>query len=246
MSERFLLECPNCGASIDESIAVCPYCHWLIPGREVSGYLQDFFNKLSAAKSQKEKIEIIKIFPIPNTKEAILEFMVIASSNFDLQYYENHLEVEDISDAWLTKIEQCYQKAKMYLIDTPYFGKVEVQYNKIKSKCTELQEKLNEAESIRKKKESVDLFKTSKLRIFLIVSIIFSAALALSSFMETYIPSGILSILAFGSLLFCFLIRNGTIDKKQTTAMIIMIVGLALLIIAILLYSIGVLDYKFY
>ena len=39
---------------------------------------------------------------IPNTKEDIFEFMLLASSNFDAFYYATHLHVEDISDAWLS------------------------------------------------------------------------------------------------------------------------------------------------
>ena len=170
----------------------------------------------------------------------------MASSNFDAEYHIHHLDVEDISDAWLVKIEQCYQKAKIYFEDTPYLEKVDYQYRKIQSSCDELRVKLNEQELIEKRKKAVEEFKVSKLRIVLIILMIFSAVLAFSSFMQVYIPSGILSILAFGSLLFSFLIKNGTIEKKQIIGRIGMIVGVVLLVIAMLLYNIGVLDYKFY
>ena len=39
--------------------------------------------------------------------------MLLASSNFDASYYATHLHEEDISDAWLSKVEQCYEKAKL-------------------------------------------------------------------------------------------------------------------------------------
>lgn len=236
--QTILNECPNCGSAIGDSVAMCPYCQSQIPGRTISEWLREFFDKVDRAKSQKEKIEIIKIFPVPNTKEGILEFMIMACSNFDAQDYVDNLAIDDISDAWLAKIEQCYQKAKICFEGDSCFYKIEYQYEKIKSRCAELKEKAKQEEQAENQKKAVEKFKESKLRIVLIVLLCLSAALIFTAFTSVDILSGIMSLFAFVLLLVAFLIKNGTIKgkgKKEDT--IIMIIGMCLLFVAFMNYG---------
>lgn len=92
-----------------------------------------------AEKIKKEKISLISNFPVPNSKEDILEFMILASSNFDSQYYLSHLQEEDISDAWLAKIKQCYLKAKLVLVNDSSLLEVTKIYNSILNKISMLE-----------------------------------------------------------------------------------------------------------
>lgn len=110
-------KCPNCGEVLKAFETVCPnpQCRIEIRGRTNSIAIQEFAINLESISSADKRILLIKNFPIPNTKEDIFEFMILASSNFDASYYATHLHEEDISDAWLTKIDQCYQKAKLIL-----------------------------------------------------------------------------------------------------------------------------------
>ena len=57
----------------------------------------------------------------------------MAVSNFDASYYTSHLNEDDESDAWLSIIEQCYQKGKLSLPQND-FHNLEQEYIKIKSK----------------------------------------------------------------------------------------------------------------
>ena len=111
----------------------CPTCGYELRGVRTANSIQDFAKKIENCPSEKRMIELIRNFPIPNTKEDILEFMILASSNFDVKYYQKHLDEEDSSDAWLAKIEQCYKKAKTTL-NAHDLQKVEEIYNEVKDK----------------------------------------------------------------------------------------------------------------
>ena len=104
-------------------------------GRKATSSVNDLAEKLEHANSEEQRIIIIKNFPIPNTKEDIFEFMFLATSNFDTEYYISHLSEEDISDAWLSKIDQCYKKAKL-LLSKEDFEIIEKTYIDIKSNIT--------------------------------------------------------------------------------------------------------------
>ena len=144
-------KCPNCGEILDSFISRCPLCDCEIRSNEVSSALKKFKDELEAIdrknsgynyrylknlneddeKSKiKRKIELIENYPIPNNKEDIKEFMILASSNFDANVYNKNLEVEDISDAWLAKIKQCYQKASL-ILENEDFEKIQEMYSKI-------------------------------------------------------------------------------------------------------------------
>ena len=129
-------KCPNCGEILNSFISKCPTCGMEIRGNTATSSVIEFFNNLSRINGEKEKIEMIKTYPIPNERESILEFMVMACSNFDEEYYVNHLFENDISDAWLSKVEQCYKKGKYILKDSDDVKKIDNLYNEIKTKIT--------------------------------------------------------------------------------------------------------------
>lgn len=105
--EGRLHKCPNCGDIINPFETNCPSCGYEIRDAETSRAVKDFADRLLQARTLGEKADIIRNFPVPNTKEDIMEFMILAVSNID-----ENVE-EDISDAWRTKIEQTYQKAEL-------------------------------------------------------------------------------------------------------------------------------------
>lgn len=124
-------KCPNCGELLKSFETVCPTCQFELRGTQGSNSIKILAEKLEKSTSEIQKITIIKNFPVPNTKEDIFEFMFLAYSNFDAKYYVEHLNEEDMSDAWLTKIEQCYQKAK-FLLSASEVEKIDEMYSKIK------------------------------------------------------------------------------------------------------------------
>ena len=84
-------------------------------------------------------INTIKSFPIPNNKEDIMEFMILASSNIDLDAYDSASgglknARQEVSNAWVSKMEQAYQKACIICKDDPEFKKIEELYSKTNNK----------------------------------------------------------------------------------------------------------------
>lgn len=106
-------KCPSCGGNLPSNSVVCPHCGMEIRGRKVVDSVNDFFTYLNSIEDEEKKINLIKTYPIPSNKEDIVEFMILASSNFDADAYLHDNYHNDANAAWLAKIEQCYKKSKI-------------------------------------------------------------------------------------------------------------------------------------
>lgn len=152
-------KCPNCGEILSSFVSNCPVCGYELREsknssavRELaiklekieysrpssqSGFKEMFKNQNGISKTDSEKISLIRSFPIPNTKEDLLEFLVLAASNIDLQRYNEFNSISDseqaVSDAWEAKFEQAYQKAGFLIVSTPEFEQVRMLYEKKKA-----------------------------------------------------------------------------------------------------------------
>ncbi|MGN0537047.1 MAG: zinc ribbon domain-containing protein [Acutalibacteraceae bacterium] len=80
-------------------------------------------------QKRQQKVNIIINFCVPNTKEDILEFMILASSNIDVK---KGLD-DEVSKAWLSKLEQVYERAKLLMGNTPDFTQIKYIYEKKKA-----------------------------------------------------------------------------------------------------------------
>ena len=132
-------KCPNCGEVLNSFTSNCPSCGHEIRGASNSAAVQEFAVKLASAESRQEKIAIIRNFPIPNTKEDILEFMILASTNIG-----DNLE-KDISAAWQSKTEQAYQKAQIIFQDEKEFSRIQNIYSQV---CVKLTKQTNSSTRI--------------------------------------------------------------------------------------------------
>ena len=135
--EGNLHKCPNCGEIVNSFLANCTSCgHEFRETKVVSSVellsreLKDidakslqsgdkntiFSDKFSLSTTDKAKIDLIKNFPIPNTKEDIIEFIILANSNINIEnaagYGTNGFDIE-LSKAWLHKLEQADRKAEL-------------------------------------------------------------------------------------------------------------------------------------
>lgn len=72
----------------------------------------------------------IQNFPIPNTKEDLFEFLILSLSNISEDRYSDRISKgqKTISDAWKSKSEQAYQKARTSFGKTPEFGEIKAIY----------------------------------------------------------------------------------------------------------------------
>ena len=158
-----LHKCPNCAEILNSFMPSCPSCGYELRGAKGASVVKEFAEKLEKIENTREvgkrgffteilsaldaeklnktdegKINLIRSFSIPNTKEDILEFMILAASNIDLKLYgeENRAgsnsPQRSISDAWLAKFEQAYEKAKFSFSGYPDFMSIkEIYENKM-------------------------------------------------------------------------------------------------------------------
>lgn len=152
-------KCPNCGSILGAYDSVCEVCGYerrgakaVVSVREVQAKLENLYAKRPQRKVHtiftqalrggqissvdEEIVGLIKNFSIPNNKEDIMEFIILASSNIDMkvygvnsqQYQTFNPAQREISDAWLAKYEQAYQKARLMFGGTQDFLNIQGVY----------------------------------------------------------------------------------------------------------------------
>ncbi len=82
-------ECPKCHKQIPPMTLVCPYCGTAIVNKKANSSIKELAEKIdsirSSVRDSTEKeiriAETINLFPVPNTKEDILEFLALVTPN---------------------------------------------------------------------------------------------------------------------------------------------------------------------
>lgn len=115
--EGNIQKCPSCGESIPGFVASCPTCGHEFRGSRSTLSVRELSHKLEHASSDSVKANLIRNFPIPNTREDILEFMILASTNI-----ENNFQ-QEVSEAWSVKFEQAYEKSKILYGEAAEFSR---------------------------------------------------------------------------------------------------------------------------
>lgn len=120
--EGILHKCPSCGEPVNSFEARCLSCGHEFRDTNMSyNTAKALSKKLIRTKSISEREQIIRDFYIPNTKEDITEFIILITSNLDVG--------DGCEAAWLTKLEQAYQKAQLAFGEEPGFEYIDEQYN---------------------------------------------------------------------------------------------------------------------
>lgn len=153
-----IIKCPSCGENLPSFVAICPSCRHELRALSATNSVKElarkieeieqgreikknniFSNPYLPTKTDEQIISLIKTFPIPNTKEDLFEFLVLASANIDYSYIEG-IETPNssaiLSKAWEAKFNQAYEKAKLSFGHTSEFDKIQNLYknNKVKLK----------------------------------------------------------------------------------------------------------------
>ena len=142
--------CPNCGQVLQSFMINCPACGNELRGTRISNSIREFAQRLLQVETDNEKISLIRNFPIPNTKEDIFEFMILASSNLGTESSQAGDIQKEVSKAWGVKIEQGYQKASLLFGNDEDFLKIQNVYDQV-------YDKINTKTQNAKKKFVVDL-----------------------------------------------------------------------------------------
>lgn len=115
-------KCPKCGETFNSFVAICPTCGYELRGVKITSRVNELSLALQKIESIEQKKELISNFYIPNTKEDIYEFFILATSNINAG--------GESTDAWSIKLEQAYQKAKLIFGNAPEFKSLEDLYKK--------------------------------------------------------------------------------------------------------------------
>lgn len=157
-------KCPNCGEILESFTVNCPSCGYELRGANSTSSVQTLAMKLEQIESKRppkklrsvfstafsggqltyideQKVDLIKNFSIPNTKEDVLEFIILASSNIDvklygMEYHSSQIQgkivasQKAVSEAWLAKLEQAYQKAQLLFGGAQEFVNIQALYER--------------------------------------------------------------------------------------------------------------------
>ena len=116
-------KCPNCGELLNSFVTACPTCGYELRSVKTNSPIEVLAKKVENASSLDEKIELITNFYVPNTKEDIYDFFILAVSNLE---YNNY----DTDGAWRAKLEQAYHKAKISFGNTNEFEYIDKLYHR--------------------------------------------------------------------------------------------------------------------
>lgn len=152
-----LYKCPHCGEVLKSFELNCPACGYELRGARASSVVKEFALKLEVIESRREyekprglfaaaeaqqrvsktdeqKISLIKSFSVPNTKEDMLEFMILATSSMNMRTYDStntnvSKSEKEINAAWFSKVQQVYEKAKRSYSTDSVFTEIAALYD---------------------------------------------------------------------------------------------------------------------
>jgi uncharacterized Zn finger protein (UPF0148 family) len=134
--------CPNCGAVVVGGSAVCPECGYAFSNvkanssyERLSKKLEDidiaYRGKLSfsipiygVSSKVKEKASAIRMFPVPNTRADLLEFLAAMSAQIESMKEISSMQVFEESvmkKAYEAKYQECVNKARISFSNDPDF-----------------------------------------------------------------------------------------------------------------------------
>lgn len=141
-------KCPGCGEVLNSFVAFCPACGYEVRGTRTSNFVSEFSLKLSQMSSDEEKSNLIRNFPIPNSKEDIHELLILASTNIGGSLALN------VSEAWVVKVDQCYQKATLILGNDYVLTNIKQIYDECHKKFKKVQRKYNREQRAKRAQEN--------------------------------------------------------------------------------------------
>lgn len=149
-------KCPNCGEILKAFEINCLSCGYEIRDTLVSSAVKEFEMKFESIESRREyekprglfaaglelqrvtktdeqKISLIKSFSVPNSKEDMLEFMILATSSINMSEYDCtkaiSMSEKKLNDAWFSKVQQVYEKAKRSYSSDSTFAEIKDLYD---------------------------------------------------------------------------------------------------------------------
>lgn len=150
-------KCPSCGEILNSFTSNCPSCGYEIRNQASNSNIAILAKKIEEIENSRpvsnsrsilkgltkstdhideRKINLIRTFPIPNTKEDVLELCFLAYSNIDFDSYDDQTlrySSRMVSEAWFSLFEHAYKKAQI-LLDAGEIERIDEMYRELKSK----------------------------------------------------------------------------------------------------------------
>ena len=116
-----VLKCPICGEMLSSFESRCKSCGCEIRGAQSVISVKAFYKIYLSLNSKSKQIDLIRTFPIPNTREDLIEFYFLALTNLDVSSdaVDNDDYEDSLNKAWSSKLELTYQKALIVLKGDP-------------------------------------------------------------------------------------------------------------------------------
>lgn len=164
-----IYKCPSCGEILKSFQINCPSCGCELRDAKISSAVKEFALKLETIESKREyeksrglfakienlqrvsktdeqKISLIKSFSVPNTKEDMFEFMILATSNINMRVYDStnaniSQSQKELNEAWFTKVQQIYEKVRRSYSTDDIFPEIQEIYDRCNNEIKKVKRK---------------------------------------------------------------------------------------------------------
>ncbi len=82
------------------------------------------------SKKINDKVTLITNWPVSNSKEDILEFMILIAANIKSDYFIDLFNKDEVEKAWIKKLNQVYRKAEIVMKHDPDFSEIQSIYER--------------------------------------------------------------------------------------------------------------------
>lgn len=138
-----VVKCPQCGGPLEPFETACGACGFVFRDSPRSESMQQFADALSKLSGSSDSMEnptlfkeklttLIRGFVIPNNKQDIVEFFILAQTNIvsnNLSWSQSSSSTKrEVADAWLAKLNQAYSKAMISFADREERSYIESAY----------------------------------------------------------------------------------------------------------------------
>ena len=108
-------KCPNCAAPVEAVTTKCTACGYEFRGVEANSSVRELSERIGRAKND-QKEDIIRNFPVPTTRDDLLEFIFFTKSKA--------FAFEEGTAPYREKYYECIDKAEYYFRDDPQFSQI--------------------------------------------------------------------------------------------------------------------------
>lgn len=116
--------CPNCGAVVEAGTAKCKECGYAFSGLDANSSAKELDRRLRGVKGtdyedDEKRANIISSFPIPNTREDLMEFLAALEPKAFAKINSDNGAEKKMKKAYKEKFEECVNKAMISFPDDP-------------------------------------------------------------------------------------------------------------------------------